>query len=103
MNTIDDTPIPWLRVERGRQYELQSVTSSDALLQERIGPPFVRKVVGEYERSGDPPPRFGLPTPDKHPFGPWARFATVEPATDENPEHVKVRYCANYIVLREVP
>jgi hypothetical protein len=89
-------------VERGKCYELQAVTSQDDRLQTRIGLPFVRLV--EHQRYRLESDRTFW---DKSPTGPLpftlsSMFATVEPKTEENVEHVKVRYCANYIVLRAV-
>lgn len=77
--------IGWSQVECGKIYELQSVTSTDPRTQTRIGEPFVRLV--EHDRRA---------------FTSNGLFATVEPETSDNAEHVKVRHCANYIVLREV-
>jgi hypothetical protein len=97
-------PIPWYQVQRGKRYELQSVTSQTEALQDRIGEPFVRQIEDEYfQVTALQRLMFNAARADKHPFTVCSRFATVEPATAENPEHVKIRFCQNYIVLREVP
>ena len=97
MKDIKETnePIPWHMVERGKCYELQSVTSQDDRLQSRIGAPFVRRVAHERTFWGKAAGGFSTFTRD-------SKFATVEPKTEENEAHVKVRFCANYIVLCHV-